>query len=125
MKFSIKNFFRKCKKVRRKLQNCHCMKSVQIRSFFWSVFYRIHPEYGKIWTTKNSVFGQLSRSLFTFTTEIFNGKFHFFVQWMPTRQSLLVYFTQLVISRFFKEIFFWKLDFCAVYVQRILPREIF
>ena len=24
----------------------HCMKSVQIRSFFWSVFYRIWTEYG-------------------------------------------------------------------------------
>ena len=45
----------------------HCVKSVQIRSFFWSVFSLIRTEYGeilriqsecrKIWTRKNSVFG--------------------------------------------------------------------
>ena len=43
------------------------MKSVQKRSFFWSVFYRIRTEYvqskyGKIRTRKNSVFGHFSRS---------------------------------------------------------------
>ena len=47
------------------------MKSVQIRSFFWSVFscirtdgvnLRIQSEYRKIWTRNNSVFGQFSRS---------------------------------------------------------------
>ena len=65
--------------------NYHCVKSVQIRSFFWSVFCciqfsRIRPEYGKIRsvspysvrcgkieymkirTIKNSVFGHFSRS---------------------------------------------------------------
>ena len=26
----------------------HCVKSVRIRSFFWSVFYRIRTEYGEI-----------------------------------------------------------------------------
>ena len=31
--------------IRRKL---HCLKSVQIRSFFWSVFSRIRTEYGEI-----------------------------------------------------------------------------
>ena len=49
-----------------------CVKNVQIRSFFWSVFSRIWTEYGdlrsteiseygKIWSRKNSVFGQFSR----------------------------------------------------------------
>ena len=33
----------------------HCVKSVQFRSFFWSVFSRI-------WTSKNSVFGHFSHS---------------------------------------------------------------
>ena len=33
----------------------HCLKSVQIRTFFWS-------EYKKIRTRKNSVFGHVSRS---------------------------------------------------------------
>ena len=38
----------------------HCVKCVQIRSFFWSVFPRIRTEYGKIRTRKNSVFGHFS-----------------------------------------------------------------
>ena len=28
--------------------NGHCVKSVQIRSFFWSVFFRTQTEYGEI-----------------------------------------------------------------------------
>ena len=35
----------------RTLQLCqltHCVKSVQMRSFFWSVFSRIRTEYGEI-----------------------------------------------------------------------------
>ena len=55
-----------------KIINGHCVKSVQIRSFFWSVFSRIWTEYevslriqsecGKIRTRKSSVFGHFSRS---------------------------------------------------------------
>ena len=58
------------------LQSPHCVKSVQIRSFFCSVFscirteysvsisvsLRIHSKCGKIRTTKNSVLGHLSCS---------------------------------------------------------------
>ena len=40
----------------------HCVKSVQIRSFFRSAFSRIQSEYGKIRTRKNSVFGHFSHS---------------------------------------------------------------
>ena len=50
----------------------HCVKSVQIQSFFWSVFscirtecfvyLRIQSDWGKIQTRKNSVLGQFSRS---------------------------------------------------------------
>ena len=40
-----------------------CMKIVQKRSFFWFVFSCIQSEYRKIQTTKNSVFGQFSRSV--------------------------------------------------------------
>ena len=54
-------------------QRCHhCVKSVQIRRFFWSVISRIRTEYGvslriqskyeKIQTRKNSVFGHFLRS---------------------------------------------------------------
>ena len=41
----------------------YCVKSAQIRSFFWSVFPRIRTEYWKIRTRKNSVFGYFSRSV--------------------------------------------------------------
>ena len=43
----------------------HCVKSVQIRSFFWSVFSCIRTEYRKIRTGKNSVFGHFLRSEFS------------------------------------------------------------
>ena len=59
------------------LHNCHLVKSVQIRSNFWSVFSRIRieygryfaslhiqSEYGKIRTRNYSVFGHFSRSVF-------------------------------------------------------------
>ena len=42
--------------------NEHCVKSVHIQSFFWSVFSCIRAEYRKIRTRKNSVFGHFSRS---------------------------------------------------------------
>ena len=40
----------------------HCMKSVQIQSFFWSAFSCIQTEYKKIRTRKYSVFGHFSRT---------------------------------------------------------------
>ena len=39
----------------------HCVKSVQIRSFFWSVFSCIRTKYGDL-LRKNSVFGHFSCS---------------------------------------------------------------
>ena len=42
----------------------HCMKSVQIRSFFWSVFSCIRTEHREIRTRKNSVFGHFSCRVF-------------------------------------------------------------
>ena len=39
-----------------------CVKSVQIRNYFWSVFSSIRTEYGEIRTRNNSVFGHFSRS---------------------------------------------------------------
>ena len=41
----------------------HCMKSVRIRSCFWSVFSYIRTEYRKIRTKNNSVFGHFSCSV--------------------------------------------------------------
>ena len=40
----------------------HCVKSVLIRSLFWSIFSRIQSKYGKIRTSRNSTFGLFSRS---------------------------------------------------------------
>ena len=44
-------------------ENWHCVKRVQIRSLFWSVFSCIWTEYKKIWTRKTSVFGHFSGSV--------------------------------------------------------------
>ena len=44
--------------------NPHCVKSVQIQSYFWSVFSCIRTEYRKIRTRNNSVFGHFSRSAY-------------------------------------------------------------
>ena len=41
----------------------HCVKSIQIQNFFWSIFSYIQSEYRKIRTRKNSVFGHFSRSV--------------------------------------------------------------
>ena len=46
-----------------KFKSLHCLKSIQIRSFFWSLFSRIQTEYEKIRTRKNFVFGHFSRSV--------------------------------------------------------------
>ena len=62
----------------------HCVKIVQIRSFFWSPFSRIRTEYGeilksefeKMQTRKNSVFGQFSRD--SVSDGVF---FRFFSDW--------------------------------------------
>ena len=44
------------------LWKIRCLKCVQIRSLFWSLFSRIQCECGKIRTRKNPVFGHFSRS---------------------------------------------------------------
>ena len=95
MKFSIRDFFSKCDEIRSFFHPCtvtstdysytciffyglkhwHCLKSVQIRSFFWSVIPCIWTKYGDLRTKflysvwmrentdqKNSVFGNFSRS---------------------------------------------------------------
>ena len=42
------------------LQKSHCVISLQIQSFFWSVFSCIQSKYRKIRTMRNSVFGHFS-----------------------------------------------------------------
>ena len=61
-----------------------CVKSVQIRSFFWSVFsciwteyswnLRIQSEYRKTRTRKNSIFGRFSRSEWNTISEELDSK---------------------------------------------------
>ena len=53
--------FNGCRKVLRKMRDY--VKSVQIRSFLWSLFSRIQFEYGKIRIRKNFVFGHFSHSV--------------------------------------------------------------
>ena len=48
------------------------MKSLQIRSFFWSVFSSIRTEYGKVRTRRNSTFGPFSHSI-KLKIKFFNG----------------------------------------------------
>ena len=50
------------KRLQQKSRKIHCLKSAQIRSFLWSLFFYIRTEYRKIRTRKNSVFGHFSRS---------------------------------------------------------------
>ena len=45
-----------------KVSHMHCVKSVQKRSYFWSVFSCIRTQNGKIRTRNNSVFGHFSRT---------------------------------------------------------------
>ena len=62
----LSNFtFKKSRNMSRKSYNLwshDCVKSVQIRSYFWSVFSCIRTEYRKIWTRNNSVFEHFSRN---------------------------------------------------------------
>ena len=59
------------------------MKSIQIRSFFWSVFSRIQSECAKIQTRKNSVFGYFSRSLRVYVHyNAFQYSFHYFFSFL-------------------------------------------
>ena len=45
------------------IEDWHCVKSIQMQSFFWSVFSRIQSKYEKMRMRKNSVFGHFSRSV--------------------------------------------------------------
>ena len=44
------------------ISEMHCVKSVRIRSYFWSVFCCIQSELRKTWIRNNSVFGHFLRS---------------------------------------------------------------
>ena len=81
----------------------HCVKSVQIRSFFWSIFSCIQSKYRKIQTRKNSVSGHFSgserlikvghKSVFRTQSNIYDGVF--------LRKDLTVLGTNRVLMRGF------------------------
>ena len=84
----------------------HYVKSVQIRSFFWSVFSRIRTEYGEmrsispysVWMRENTDQKKLRIwTLFTqCLTAINHGKINFISNWKPTiycQSFLLLYDT--------------------------------
>ena len=80
------------------LTSFHCVKSVLIRSFFWSLFSQICTEYGKIRTRKNSLFGnfkyfKLRRYLYQIPIE---GKFQVVGQ-------ILYQFLFFVFNKIFKD----------------------
>ena len=60
-----------------RLYHNHWVKSVHIRSFFWSAFSCIQSEYRKIRSRKNSAFGHFSRSeIVIWAITIFRAKFN-------------------------------------------------
>ena len=68
------------------------MKSVQIRSFFWSVFYCFRSEHRKIRTRKNSVFGYFSRSVSVYASTMNLVSFYFFLYFYNFFSFLLYMF---------------------------------
>ena len=47
---------------KRRKNHGHCVKSVQMRRYFWSIFSCIRSEYRKIQTKETSIFGQFPRN---------------------------------------------------------------
>ena len=71
-----------------KLFNLHCVKSVQIRSYFWSAFSCIWTEYRKIRTRNNPVFGHSSRSVKLSEFKKFKFKMSFKLNQLITNKRL-------------------------------------
>ena len=57
------------------MKKIYCVKSVEMRSYFWSEFSCIQSECREIWTRNNSVFGHFSRS--DNNKELINNMFRF------------------------------------------------
>ena len=78
------------------------MKSVQIRSYFWSIFSCIQSEYRKTRTRNNSVFGYFSRSETALLELKLTPKPALFLFW-----KVFSYF-KLIISEYLDQIPPWK-----------------
>ena len=87
----------------------HCVKSVQIRSYFWSLFSCIWTEYRKIRTGNNSLFGHFSRSA-SFKTFVKYIKI-----WVKVGTFFITYATQK--KKFSIKYFFRKCDQIRSYLR--------
>ena len=85
----------------------HYVKSVQMRSFFWSVFPCIRTGYRKIRTRKNSVFGYFSRSEIT-------SRVLLKVRFSPSKKFVLVYFNESPL-KMIKNAFYFMLKALFVF----------
>ena len=83
----------------------HCVKSVQIRSFFWSVFSCIQSKYRNIPARKNSAFGHFSCSV-----ELFNITFLNPINIRLCFTSNLCYFTCARLSKVFLKKFVTEIN---------------
>ena len=90
-------------------------ETVQIRSFFRSVFSRIRDEYGKIQNRKNSVFGHFSRSVYLlqvrFSFNYISGRRF----WALNRYKKMRTFT-IIIN--------WIFPFLCMYIKKIVKIDI-
>ena len=82
------------------LESNHCVKSVRIRSFFWSIFSRIRTEFGEIRSIS-----PYSVRMRENTDQKKSRIWTLFTQWMtcrsafrPWQTSLMSYFMKMVIS---------------------------
>ena len=73
-------------------KNQHCVKSVQIRSYF--CISCIWSEYRKIRTRKNSVFGHFSRSEFLFSYVFSKFSQVFWTNYQGSNQLQIIYYMQ-------------------------------
>ena len=116
----------------------HCVKSVQIPSFFWSLFPCIRIEYRKIQTIKNSVFGHFLRSgrctaqkvIFsvrfslvktTRTKLLFAINFSKFTKEIPNGKHLFCnnkYLCRLILSLYPMTFSIWRNEICNKFVMK-------
>ena len=85
-------------------------ETVQIRSFFRSVFSRIWDEYGKIQNRKNSVFGHFSRSVYLLQARF---SFNYISEgcfWALNRYKKMRTFT-IIIN--------WIFPFLCMYIKKL------
>ena len=97
--------------------NKHCVKSVQIRSFFWSVFFRIWTEYGEILRISPylSVSLRIQLAVFLRVPSLTKVEVRNFLLLHFSRWPCLIYGQLAVSLRPVKRLFIYKCQiFCLV-----------